>query len=63
MHIVVPGQRLSLIDEHLLLSINISDVGYVTVRLTQLILEHSDDLLNLIDLRIDALGLPRGFAK
>ena len=61
--VVIPGKSLSFVDESLLLSIDISDVGYVTVSLTQLILEHSNDLLDLVDLWVDALWVPSGFSK
>lgn len=43
------------VDESLFLTINISNVGYITVSLTQLVLEHTNNLLDLVDLRVDAL--------
>lgn len=53
--VVIPGKSFSFVDECLLLSIDISDVGYVTVSLTQLILEHSNYLLDLVNLRVNTL--------
>jgi hypothetical protein len=53
--VVLICHLLPFVKECLLMLVNLVYIGDVHVRLTQLILEHAQDLLDLVNLQVDGL--------